>query len=172
MSRKWERMIQKNTKVINKSRKKQGQTAINDTAKASEDDRFRGKNFIFPSFLIGFALLYLIAFAGVSSKDSLYWVTVISYLLLGFIIYFFRRPFLTVGKTQISSKRFGGVKYAAAHDIEQITLSPGYVVISIKGSKRKWVFTKIFNRFNTEAMAVRLKQFALQNSVTLVEEAK
>ncbi|HEY0828109.1 MAG TPA: hypothetical protein VGE40_08440 [Bacilli bacterium] len=172
MSRKWERMIQKNTKVINKSRKKQGQTTINDSVKASGDERFRGKNFIFPGLLIGFSLFYLIAFAGVSSKDNLYWLTSISYLLLGLIIYFFRRPFLTVGKTEISSKRFGGVKYAAAGNIEQITLSPGYVVISIKGTKRKWVFTKMFNRFNTEAMSVRLRQFAAQNSVTLIEEAK
>jgi hypothetical protein len=166
MARKWERMIDKNKKKMNEIRSKQGKALISDTDPV---DRFVGRSWLLPLFLIGFSFLFMIAFGGIY-RDGMYWFTVLSYLLLGLIIYFLRRPYLNLGKNEISSRRFSGQKFIKASDVQQIYVSPGFISIQFKGRKARWVFSRLFHRFDTDAMAVKLKEFAQLHSIPLKEE--
>lgn len=167
MARKWERMVEKNTKTANKQRAKQGKTLISGVKDAA--DRFYGRSWLLPLFLICFSIFFMIAFGGIY-RDSMYWLTSISYFLLGVIIFFFRRPNLIVEKNELSSRRFSGQKYVKASDLELITISPGYIIIQLKASRSRWVFSRLIHRMNTELVAIRLKEFAQQNDVALKEE--
>lgn len=169
MSRKWERMVEKNRKTINKQRTKTGKREISAAVKSKPDaDRFLGRSYMLPALLIGLALVYMIAFYDMYSDSRvMYWLTGGAYLLLGVMLYI-RRPYLNVGKSHVSTRGlFGSDKQMQADNIKKISFYPSYVMIEFKSTKRGWMFSRSFNRYDVEAIKTRLTQFARTNAVEL-----
>lgn len=170
MSRKWERMVYKNSKKTNQQRKKQGIRSVPSSIEENED-WFKGRNMILPSLLTAFAVFFSIIFWGIPGERNLYWVTVFSYLLLA-VFLFLKRPYLRVGKNFVSSRRFAVDKRLESGDIKGILVQPGYVVIERKTGGMNWVFSRLIHRYDTAQMADRLKEFAKANSIPFEERSK
>lgn len=164
MSRKWERMVQKNTKVTNKHRVSQGKSTLSEVGKPKVD-RHLGRNIVFPLLFAGVSVFFSIAFIGIPGQSTgMYWFTVISYMALA-LLFFIRRPFLNITKDAVSTRKFGSIQYVKAEDIKLITLQPGYVIIELKTKKSNWVFSRAFNRYDTAAMATALQIFAAGHGI-------
>ncbi|MBW5448183.1 hypothetical protein GE107_19165 [Cohnella sp. CFH 77786] len=172
MSRSWERMVQRNAKKVDKRRKKDGRPSL--SAQAAHADKFLGRNYIFPILLILLMAFYVIMFApwatDIKEDTTMFWVTLGCYALLA-LFYFMRRPYLTVTKDTLETRKFSGYKTLRPSEIRKIALSPGYVVIeTVKGSN--WVFSKFINRFPVGRMGDRLKEFAAVHRVELEVKEK
>ncbi len=178
MSRSWERKVQRNTKALDKRRKKEGKPSIG--SKMAQVDKFRGRNYIFPILLILLMVFYVITFtpwmtksaesSEVTTDPTMYWVTLGCYLLLAFF-YFMRRPYLSVTRDTLETRKFTGYKTLRPSEIRKIVLSPGYVVIeSVKGSN--WVFSRGINLYPIAQMSARLTEYANTNHVELEVKAK
>lgn len=172
MSRKWERMVSKNTKAVNKQRIKQGKDTVYYSAKESKDkgERFVGRSIFLPILLVAIAAFFAFV-GGLAGRDTLYWVTIGCYVLLA-LFFYLRRPFLNIGAKTLSSRRFTGDRTFDADDVKQITTSPGFIVIEWKGRRSSWVFSRFVNRFNTSEIEPSIKKFAQNNSIPLIERAK
>lgn len=157
MSRKFERQVIRNTKKVNEQRKRLGQSTIDETAKGIT--KIVGRSWILSSFLVMIGLLYMFMFWGVS-RNGMYWLTVGLYLGLAAIVFWWRRPFLTIEKNTLTTRRFAGYRSIKASDIEEIETQKGYVIISLKGKRSKIVFSKLMQRFDTDQMADLLEQYA------------
>jgi len=100
-----------------------------------------------------------------------FWLTVASYLALA-AIFWFRRPYLLVGKDYVGTRRFSGPKTLPAGSIKSITvIGRRYVIIEPKKGGN-WVFSRLTNRFPIDEMAERLRKFAQDNRVPFFEEKK
>lgn len=166
MSRKWERLVEKNRKHINKQRKKQGKPLLGSGSQPNEEsETFKGRHWIMPSLLIAAAVLFAALFRGTETgSGTLYWVTIGLYAGLGLYHYAVRRPFISIGKDKISSLRYGGPRSIAASDIEAIHAYQGSVAIELKG-KRRLVFSKVTQQLPVDRIAVKLSEFAKRNGV-------
>lgn len=171
MSRKWERMVEKNKKTINKTRAKHGQALITE-AGTEPMQRFVGRVWLMPLTLVCFAIFYMILYKDLSEDDTMYWAIGISYFVLGLLIYWLRRPTLSIGKKTVSSMRFTGLKFAEASEIDAITVSPAFVTFDFNNKKTRWVFSKLMHRFDIDKMAEEAKQFAQRNQISFKEESK
>lgn len=163
MSRSWERKVRKNMSVVNKQRKKQGNDQIVFNAEKSE--KIVGRNFIAPIFLIIFIGMYVFLMQSSTAfkMDTMFWVTVGCYILLA-ALFFFRRPYITIGKDFVQSRRLMGDKRLPVSAIKGITVQKGYVIIEqYKGGN--WVFSKLTSRFPTDEIGEKLKEFALTNGI-------
>lgn len=167
MSRKWERMVSKNTKTVNKNRSKQGIAPI-----SSDPDRsvvFKGRSIMLALFFVLISILLLVTLTK-TDGDKMYWYTTLSYMAVGLFVYFIRRPYLKVSKTSISKRGFARELVLNADKIKEIVYSPGQVVIDLNGKSPRWVYNKSLNRFDVAAMAARLKKFAEQNQIPFVDK--
>ncbi|CAH8771328.1 hypothetical protein [Paenibacillus dendritiformis] len=171
MSRSWERQVRRNSAQLNKQRKKQGKPGI--SSHTVEFDEFKGRNFILPLILTGFTIIYaLLGSVGTNlPSPTLYWVTVICYLGLALML-FLRRPFLRVTKDELSTTKWNRLRTLKVEDIKKITYQPGFIVIEKNGKGSNWVFSRMMNRYDIEAMHARLQQFAAQNRITYEENSK
>ncbi|MCR8842824.1 methyltransferase [Paenibacillus sp. SC116] len=171
MSRSWERKVRKNSSALNKQRQKSGQKEI--IVGSEQYDEFKGRNFILPSTLIFVSLLY--AFLGnavaMAQSPTLYWVTVIAYVALG-IILFVRRPYLKVAKDYLSTPKWNRLRVLSAKDIKKITIQPGYILIWPEKKGANWVFSRVMNRYDTDAMGERLIKFAEQHGIAYEKLSK
>jgi hypothetical protein len=168
LSRSWERKVRKNMNVVNKQRKKQGNGQIVFNAEKSE--KIVGRNFIAPILLILFIGMYIILMQGAEQfkMDTMFWVTIGCYILLA-ALFFFRRPYITIGKDFVQSRRLTGDKRIPASNIKGISVQKGYVIIEQhKGGN--WVFSKLTNRFPTEEMGEKLKVFAQANGISFSQK--
>lgn len=170
MSRKWERTVQRNAQSVNRLRQKQGGKTI-PRAGASEEVWFKGRNYFIPFLLVVFAFFLAFVFWGLPGDRTLYWITVGSYLLLALLI-FLKRPYLRVGKHFISTRRFAVDKRLEPAEIKMITVMPGYVIIERRSRRMNWVFSRLVNRYDTDSMAARLKEFAQLHSIPYEERKK
>lgn len=168
MSRKWERMVQKNSKQLNKQRRKTGQAPI--ITAQEQADVFKGRSWFLPALLVAVSFFFGIVSAGVYESDTFYWVTVIGYLLLG-VLYFLRRPYIKVGKNKLSTRRLGVEKTFGADEIEAIAVQRGSVSIQMKGKRTRWVLSKFQHLYDIPALAARLKTFAEHNGIDYRDEA-
>lgn len=168
MSRKWERMVEKNSKELNQKRKKMGQSPIS-VSNLEQMDVFKGRSWFLPTLLVACSLFFAIVSVALYESQTLYWVTVIGYLVLG-VMYFLRRPYIKIGKKQLSTRRMGVDKVFGADEIESISAAPGSIAIQIKGKKTRWVLSKFQNLYDIPAIATRLKTFAEQNGVAYSED--
>lgn len=160
MSRSWERMVLKNSKNINKRRKKEGKKSV--SPNAPQVDRFVGRNYVVPSLLVMLIVLYVTLAQPWSDNfmqdQTLFWVTIGCYVLLA-VFYYLRRPYLAVTRDTLETRKFSGYKSLKPAQIRKITIMPGYVLVeSVKGAN--WVFSRLMNRYPIERMEVRLKVFA------------
>jgi len=164
-SRSWERMVEKNSKQINKRRKKEGKKGIGSSS--PQIDRFQGRNYVVPALLLLLILLYVTLSQPWSDKflqdPTLFWVTIGCYVLLA-VFYFFRRPYLAISRDTLETRKFTGYKTMRPSDIRKIVVQPGYVLVeSVKGTN--WVFSKLMNRYPIDRMAERLKVFTEVNRI-------
>lgn len=170
MARSWERMVQKNTKKLNKTRKNQGLTSISSSGSVMSGDIFKGRKIILPCTLIVLAVLYglLGVFAqqiagGKEQSTIMNWVVIGLYIVLGVIIYM-RRPYLRVDKDSLFTTRMSREVRIGAVNITKISVKSGSVVIEqMKG--RNWVFSRLINRYDTAAMGERLESFATTHKI-------
>jgi hypothetical protein len=165
MSRKWGRMVEKNKKVINKQRTKQGQSLISNVYKEPKQ-RFLGRSWFLPLLCIGISFFFVVAYG----TANLY--ITIAYFLLGLFIYYVRRPSLSIGKNTLSSRRFSRDVTVAPEEIEEITIQPGYVIVQMKVKKSRWVFSRLIHRFDIKSMSEKIKEYALLNNVTFIDQTK
>ncbi|MEC0231084.1 methyltransferase [Paenibacillus alba] len=167
MSRKWERMVSKNSKKINKDRSKKGIAPI-----STDPDRpevFKGRSIMLALFFILISI-FLLATLTKTDGDTMYWYTTSAYLVVGVFIYFVRRPYLKVSKTSLSKRGLARELVLTPSHIKEIVYSPGQVIIDLNGKSPRWVYTKTLNRFDVAAMAGRLKKFAEQNQISFVDK--
>jgi hypothetical protein len=160
MSRSWERMVLKNSKNMNKRRKKEGKQSIKPNA--PQVDRFAGRNYVIPAMLMMLIILYVTMAQPWSSNfmqdPTLFWATVGCYIILA-VFYYFRRPYLSVTRDTLETRKFTGYKTLRPTQIRKFTIMPGYILIeSVKGSN--WVFSRFMNRYPLDRMAERLKVYA------------
>ena len=163
MSRKWDRMVQRNAERLNKQRKKRGKPGI--AVGRANLDVFRGRNVTLP------VLFLLIAFflAVVPSESvTLQWITAGLYGLMA-LYFFFRRPYLAVGRSALAVRGIGRERWAAADQIASIHAGRGTTLIVLKQRRRRWTFTRWLNGYPTDAMNARLKQFAAQHGIPFHE---
>jgi len=169
MSRSWERKVRKNTTVLNKQRKKMGVQAF--SAAKPKFEKFKGRNYILPAFIVVFTGFY-VYMSTLSSEwktnRNMFMLTIGSYLLLA-LLFFLRRPYLTVAKDYIGTRRMTGDKTLYASNIKSINLQSGFVVVEQQKGPN-WVFSKAMNRYPIERMAVRLKAFAAEHGIELKEK--
>ena len=134
-------------------------------------DTFKGRSYLMPAFLLLFILFYVfitVTSPAFKQADTMFWLTVVCYVVLA-VLFTLRRPFLSVGRDYVRSRRFTGDRNIYVSNIKSITAQKGYVVIAQhKGGN--WVFSRMINRFPTEQMAVRLKAFAEQHEIPFTEK--
>ncbi|WEK55816.1 MAG: hypothetical protein P0Y55_07155 [Candidatus Cohnella colombiensis] len=162
MARSWERMVLKNSKQINKRRKKEGKQSLSKSSPAKVADRFQGRSYIVPTILILFIVLYVLLAQPWSDafmpNRTLFWATVGAYLVLA-LFYFMRRPYLSVTRDTLETRKLTGYKTLRPGEIRKFVIQPGYVIVeSVKGTN--WVFSRVMNRYPIDRMAERLKVYA------------
>ncbi|OZB95074.1 hypothetical protein [Paenibacillus sp. XY044] len=167
MARSWERQVRKNSTQLNKQRKKQGKPSIYSSGGAPADI-YKGRNYVLPITMVALAAVYfLLGMIGQEgTAGSMTWIIMAMYVFLGLMI-FLRRPFLRVEKNAVSTIKFNRDRRLAADNIAKIKLAKGSVVIEPKGKGGNWVFTRLINRYDTEAMGERLERFALTHNIPL-----
>ncbi|MGG6311043.1 hypothetical protein [Paenibacillus macerans] len=137
-----------------------------------DGDTFKGRNIILPAALFLLALLY--ASVGIIGNPEevnsiLYWATIILYMVLALAI-FLRKPYLRVNKSWLYTSKFNRDKMLDAGNISKIRISRSKIVIEPKSREPKWVFYRMRNRFDIEAMATRLETYAYTHQVKLEKE--
>ncbi|WP_159883441.1 hypothetical protein [Paenibacillus puerhi] len=164
-SRKWERMVRKNSKDAAR-RNKSGSTS---TAVKSSDGSvtFKGRSWLFPLLLIMIGIFCFVVFSQMPGQESMYWVTGSSYIVLALLMYWARRPLLKVGKTSLTSRRFGGDRVMEASNVQEIAVTKDTIIITLKPKGNRWAYSKTFHRMPIEAMSEKLTEFAAKNNVQL-----
>jgi len=166
MSRSWERKVKKNMQAVNKARRKTGAGNIVLNGTKSDELRFTGRNIILPVVLLIFIGLYnAIVWMDTSfTPNGMYYLTILSYLLLAALFYY-RKPYLSIGKDYVQSRRMMGDKKLYAGGIKEIKTFSGYIII-VPVSGSSWSFSKTFNRYNVDELTVSLKEFATKHNIT------
>lgn len=170
MSRKWERMVEKNSKQLNQRRKKTGVQPISVASTQEQMDVFKGRSWFLPALLVSCSLFFAIVSSTMAENQSFYWITVLGYLVLG-VMYFLRRPYVKVGRNKLSTRRLGIEKFFGADEIEEISVLRGSIAIQMKGKKTRWVLSKFQSLYDITALSARLKKFAEMNGISYKEEA-
>lgn len=167
MSRKWERKIERNSKLVNKQRKRFGKPPIGSKAEpVPNKDIFKGRSIILPLFLASIAMFFATVNAQLGEQNELYWITLSLYVLLA-IYFFFKRPYLLVQNSKLSTRRLGREKSLHASEISHIQLMSGHCVIEVKNKRARWVFSRYINLYQTDKMAERLREFAAQHGIEI-----
>ena len=162
MSRKFERQVERNAKKANAMRKRFGQSTIDQSTKG--ENKHLGRSWMLSVFLAMVGVFYFITFYGVEG-NGLFWLTVGMYLILALVIFAFRRPILVIGKNTLTTRKFGGYRTIKADEIVDIETQRGYIVISLKGKRKKLVFSRFLHLYNTDKMTEKLEEFAKANQV-------
>ncbi|MFC5447828.1 hypothetical protein [Paenibacillus aestuarii] len=167
MSRKWERMVSKNTKKANTLRTKQGKTLI------SEGDKplvFKGRSLLLPLLFI-IIFVFLLATYTQADQSGTYVFTIIAYLAVALLMFFARRPFLKIGKTTLAKRGYSRELTLEAANIKQIVYKTGVISIELD-NKTRWVYSKRMNLFDVAAIAEPLKRFAETNKVHFEDQTQ
>jgi len=155
---------------VNKQRKKAGVGSLQLNQPVAEDKLvFKGRNIVLPIVIIFFIGMYnfLMLMNPEYAIDSMFWLTNIAYLVLA-ALFFFRKPYLAIGKDYVQSRRMMGDKKLFAVAIKEIKVQGGYIII-VPNNGSSWAFNKTFNRFPIEDMKVELKKLADKFNITWTE---
>lgn len=165
MSRKWERMVSKNAKKANSLRSKQGLSPISDPDKPQE---FKGRSLLIPLLFL-FIFVFLLATYSKADQNGMYVFTICAYLAVALLLYFVRRPYLKIGKTNLAKRGYSRELVAEAKNIKQIIYKPGAVIVELD-NKTRWVYSKRMNLFDVTAIATKLQRFAEQNRIVFEDK--
>ncbi|WP_274362218.1 hypothetical protein [Paenibacillus thermotolerans] len=168
MSRKWERMVQKNKEKINKQRQKQGKTPL----AAEQETVVRGRSWFFPLVLTIMGIMFALTLAPTGGLTTFNAITVALYFVLAMFHFFLRRPYLKIGKSRLSWRTFTGEKALTASEIGTISFAPGSVLVQGKDGKTRRTFTKVMDLFPLDELKAALRQFAESNHVTLADNKR
>src|SRR5690554_3672595 len=160
MASKWGRQVERNAKKANSLRKRNGVSPISQVQK--KDEKQKGRSWMLAIFLVLVGLFYMVTFWD-AERNGLYWITIIMYFILALIVFFLRRPFLGIGKSSLTTRKFAGFKVKNADQISKIEIQPGIVIIEFTDSTSRWVFSRLINRYNITEMANELQDFAAKN---------
>ena len=166
MSRKWERMVEKNQKNMNKTRGKAGQ-APNSTIAKDGTEQFRGRSWVFPLILASAGLLFGLTVPPEGTNNILYQITVGLYMLLALFHFLIRRPFLKVGKGEISWRTYGGDRVVKAEDIADIQIGESRSIVRLKDGKTKRAFSKVYHMYPMQHVNAALTKFATTHHITV-----
>lgn len=161
MSRKWERTIERNQKQMERIRKndikgkgsKQGARTV-----------FKGRRIILPVIFLLLSFFFMFILDALGDRDAFYWVAIGSYWLLA-LYFFFKRPYLAVGPSDLSTQRLNREVTLKPSEVEEITLADDSIVIVIKEKQHRWVFTRIPSLFPIKDMSAALMNFAVKHAV-------
>jgi hypothetical protein len=169
MSRKWERKVARNSKLVNKQRKRFGQPPIGSTAAPVKDkDLFLGRSLILPMLLAAVAVFFFILYGRVG-EDGFTLLTAVLYGLLA-VYFFFKRPYLAIRGSMLATRRLGRERTVAPGDIARIETAKDYCLIELRDKRARWVFSRTIHRYNTEAMGRRLREYAAQHRIPVKAE--
>lgn len=168
MSRKWERMVEKNSKRLNADRQRHGQAGIG----AAPDAPIRGRSWVFPLILATAGLLFAFTMPQESANDTLYQITIGLYLLLALFHYFVRRPYLKVGKQQLTWRTYAGERSVPAGEIAGIDISDNRSVVHLKDGKTKRAFSKVYHLYPMDRINNALQSFASAHRIPVNGGAK
>lgn len=164
----FDRKVERNQQRMNKKGKgpNVGQGTRNSLALGAngEGDVFKGRKIMLPTVLVLVALLYVVIglFGNTEIEEYnwvFFWVIVFSYFLVALLI-FLQRPYLRVNKSCLHTMKYNRNYMLDAGDISKIRVSRNKIVIEPKMRGSKWVFSRTRNRYDIEAMAARLQQYA------------
>ncbi|WP_197483457.1 hypothetical protein [Paenibacillus elgii] len=171
MSRKWQRMVRKNTKVTNVQRKKSGKETIAESSASDNSVTFKGRSWFLPLILVATGIFCFIIFRGQAGQDQMYWFTGASYIFLALLIYWVRRPLLKIGPDSLTSRRFGGDRTMSADMIDEISVTKDSIFITLKPKGARWGYTKFYHQFPVDAAGEKLQEFAQKNQVAFKQES-
>lgn len=137
-----------------------------------EGEIFRGRNMILPLLLVLLSMLYaVVGVIGNASEvnSTIFWLTIVLYFVLALTI-FLRRPYLRINKGYLYTSKYNRDKILEAGSISKIKVSRKKVTIVPKTKDTNWVFYRVRNRFDTEAMGARLEQYAKLHHVSFEQE--
>ncbi|TLS50151.1 hypothetical protein FE782_20980 [Paenibacillus antri] len=164
MSRKWERMVEKNSKRMNQDRLKKGQTPI---GAKDGPEKIKGRSWVFPLVLASAGILFAFTMPQANAGDTLYQITVALYLLLALFHFFVRRPFLKVGKNELGWRTYAGDRSVAAQDIATIHIGDNRSTVMLKDGKTKRSFSKAYHLYPMNRINEALTQFAAAHHIPL-----
>ena len=167
MSRKWSREVAKNTKRVNELRSKSGQSPVGKDGAV----RILGRSWIFPTVLAWLGFFFAVSMPRTVSEDPLYYITIALYFLLALFHYFARRPFLKIGKNELSWRTYTGEKFFPAGQIAAIHLGTKQSVVQLKNGKRR-VFSRFNHIYPMERLNYELSKFAAQHRIPVNGEIK
>lgn len=157
-------MVEKNRKQLNEKRKKQG---LGQVTGAGAEQVFKGRSVLLPIFLLSVATLfgYVNIYAG--TTDTLFWITISLYILLSLYFFFVRRPYLKIIGNEIAMRKMGRERRANLTDIKKIAINRGTIMITIKGERMEWFFSRGMQLFQTSKMAEVLETIAEKRNIPL-----
>lgn len=173
MSRKWERMVAKNQKALASQTAKQPKEKRPRAELKSEQGIFEGRNVFVSVLCFSVSIMFYLFFGQIGENELFFYVTVFLYFLFGFYFFFVKRPYIRITSSQIAIKRFGKERVTPASAIEKIIVQPGYVIITVQ-EKRKHniIFSRFFNRYDTEKIGEELRELASKHQIDYVKELK
>lgn len=170
MSRKWERMVERNRKSVNKVRTKQGIGSIPEGGR-EQTEVIKGRSWMLPSMLVLLAILYFITTYQVTGVNGTYLFTGFSYIALALLMYWIRRPEIRIAESYLTVRRFTGDKRVEPKDIKELVLNKGHIVIQTNAKRGgRYIYTKMQHRFPMDKLNAKLREFAVKNKVNLKDE--
>lgn len=166
VSRKWERMVEKNRKKLNEQRSKQGKGKVK-VAAPSNKHIFHGRNIIVSILCLCVSLMFLFGFEQASTSEVMYWLVIVCYFALGLYFFFLKRPYIKISKVEpeIAIRKLGKEKVTEAAEIEHIHIQPGIIAIKVKDKRSPVVLTRVFNLYSIKEIAPILEQFAQKYTI-------
>lgn len=168
MSRKWERMVQKNKEKMNRQRQKEGKTPLS----VDGEIIVRGRSWLFPLALAIAGVLFALTLPPATGSETFSQITISLYFVLALFHFFLRRPYLKVGKSHLSWRTFTGEKTLKATEIAAISFIPGGVSIEGLDKKTRRTFSKVLDLYPMEQLEGHLRQFASANRVPLQDNKR
>lgn len=153
--------------TLNKQRKKQGKDHI--VTGAAKVDNYKGRSYLLPIFLLFVIGIYCVtSMMALVEFKTMEWITIGAYILLA-LFFFLRRPYLSVGKDFIQTRKMSRDRKLQASSIKSITLAKDSVLIEpSKGAN--WVFSKWMNSYPVHEISDRMREFANVNHIKLLEK--
>lgn len=158
MSRKWERMVERNSKKSNKQREKQGKPML--SSRQADYIVHKGRSLVLPIAFVLIALFFLLTTP--PGTSGTYWFMVLSYPALAALYYFVYRPYVKVGKDWIGVRRWFMEERIEVKNIQSVVRSSGHLVVEYekRGRKTRAVFSKTLNLFPIDKMDESLRGLA------------